>query len=370
MHFAEVRYTVEKRTHKKNGGEIIIKTKNITQKKAKQIQKYIEKNKKLPNYCTINGDQYSIYTTSYLMSRLIANTTKEKLEVVSIAKPSNMVSWKVDKPKVMKTDYMDMIKRFNNYCKNNKRVPAYIVTKQYGIKIGFELFVYCLAKIIVFYEENGYLPNYCMFEYPTNQNTQTSTIKKENKSKQSTSTNANLGIYKSSPHYLNTGCNNLGQCTSYYCGVHSVHQVLRKFGITKYSEAKLAGWAGTTTSGTDHQGINTAISKASNGSLKTKWINFSSLGSNTDARWKALALLISKADTDCIVHNLYRLKYGHYETIHQIDTKNRIIYVLNSLGDKCGTGYCGYIEKRTYDEFAKYIAATPGGQPSICLITK
>ena len=150
-----------------------------------------------------------------------------------------------------------------------------------------------------------------------------------------------------------------------------MHQVLRKFGITKYNENKLAGWAGTTTAGTDHQGILTAISKASNGKLQAKWINFSSLGSNTSARFKKLGELISQKDTDCIVHNLYRLKYGHYETIHKIDHTNKTVYVLNSLGDKCGTtSYCGYIEKRTYNEYSKYIANTPANQPSICLITK
>ena len=347
-----------------------IQTKNITQE-ATQIRKFIEKNHKMPNYCTIEGNQYSIYTTSYLLSQYVANTTQTLIKPISVNRPNNHVLWKADNIKIMKTDYISMCKRFNNYCRDNDRVPAYVTHNKTGTKVGFELFVYCLSKIVVFFKENGYLPNYCLFNSSILEYNQTSSKTNKNKGKQSTSTNANISIYKSSPHYLNTGCNNLGQCTKYYCGVHSVHQVLRKFGITRYNENKLAEWAGTTTSGTDHQGILTAISKVSNGKLHAKWINFSSLGDNTDDRFKALAKLISKADTDCIVHNLYRLKYGHYETIHQIDTKNRTVYVLNSLGNKCGTtSYCGYIEKRDYDTFAKYIANTPGNQPSICLITK
>ena len=337
---------------------------------ATEIKKFIESNRKLPNYCTVEGNQLSIYSTSYLISRAIANLNKNSVGLVAVKKPSNLVSWAVDL-KVMRDDYLDMIKRFNSYCREHKQVPSYIVTKANGTKIGYELFVYCLSKIANYYKENKALPNYCLFNSREFTNTAKTTTKTKKDNTKSTSSNANNEVYTSSPHYTNTGCNNLGQCTSYYCGVHSVHQVLRKFGITKYNENKLAGWAGTTTAGTNHQGILTAIAKASNGTLQAKWINFSSLGDNTNARFKKLGELISQKDTDCIIHNLYRLKYGHYETIHKIDHTNKTVYVLNSLGNKCGTtSYCGYIEKRTYTEYAKYIANTPANQPSVCLITK
>ena len=53
----------------------------ITQKniinEAKEIKNYIETNKKLPRYCTIQGNQYSVYTTAYLISRTIANLKAE-----------------------------------------------------------------------------------------------------------------------------------------------------------------------------------------------------------------------------------------------------------------------------------------------------
>lgn len=344
----------------------------ITQKniinEATEIKKFIEKNKKLPKYCTIQGNQYSVYTTAYLISRTISNLKADTFNVKPISRSNQGFSVKLNE-NCSKTTYLDMINRFNEYCNKNHRVPAYIVTIRN--KADFTTFLYGICKIIVYYKENKVLPNSCLFTssyIDVNEKT-TSKTKKDNT--KSTSSNSNNEVYTSKPHYLNTGCNNLGQCTSYYCGVHSVHQILRKFGITKYNENKLAGWAGTTTAGTDHQGILTAISKASNGTLKARWINFSSLGSNTSARFKALGKLINRSDTDCIVHNLCRLKYGHYETIHKIDHTNKTVYVLNSLGDKCGTtSYCGYIEKRSYTEFAKYIAATPGNQPSICLITK
>lgn len=344
-----------------------ITQKNII-KEAIEVKTFIERNKKLPRYCTIQGNQYSSYTVAYLISRTIANLKAESFNIKTITKSNQGFSVKLNE-NCSKTTYLDMIGRFNDYCSKNGRVPAYVVTIRN--KADFTTFLYGLCKIIVYYKENKVLPKTCLFTSAyIDVNGKTVTKTKNNQST-STSSNANLEVYTSSPHYLNTGCNNLGQCTSYYCGVHSVHQVLRKFGITKYSESKLAGWAGTTTSGTDHQGILTAISKASNGTLQAKWINFSSLGKDTNSRFKALGKLINRSDTDCIVHNLYRLRYGHYETIHKIDHTNKTVYVLNSLGDKCGTtSYCGYIEKRTYNEFAKYIANTPANQPSICLITK
>ena len=335
---------------------------------AVEVKHFIETNKKLPKYCTIEGNQYSPYTVAYLISRTIANLKADTFNVKPIGKSNQGFSAKLNE-NCSKTTYLDMIGRFNDYCSKNGRVPAYVVTIQN--KSDFTTFLYGICKIIVYYKENKVLPKTCLFTSSYIDVNKKEATKTKTEASKSTSSNSNNEVYTSSPHYTNTGCNNLGQCTSYYCGVHSVHQVLRKFGITKYSESKLAGWAGTTTAGTDHQGILTAISKASNGKLQAKWINFSSLGSNTSARFKKLGELISQKDTDCIIHNLYRLKYGHYETIHKIDHNNKTVYVLNSLGDKCGTtSYCGYIEKRTYNEYAKYIANTPANQPSICLITK
>ena len=344
----------------------------ITQKniinEAVEIKNFIEKNKKLPRYCTITGNQYTPYTVAYLISRTIANPKADTYNVKPISKSNQGFSVKLNE-NCSKTTYLDMISRFNEYCSRNNRVPAYVVTIRN--KADFTTYLYGMCKILNYYKENKVLPNSCLFTSSYIDVNKSNSTKTKNNQSTSTSSNANLNIYTSSPHYTNTGCNNLGQCTSYYCGVHSVHQVLRKFGITRYNENKLAGWAGTTTAGTDHQGILTAISKASNGTLKARWINFSSLGENTNARFKALGKLISQKDTDCIIHNLYRLKYGHYEVIHKIDHTNKTVYVLNSLGNKCGTtSYCGYIEKRTYNEYAKYIANTPANQPSICLITK
>ena len=46
-----------------------IKTIDII-KEAIEVKTFIERNKKLPNYCTIGGNQYSIYTTAYLIASI------------------------------------------------------------------------------------------------------------------------------------------------------------------------------------------------------------------------------------------------------------------------------------------------------------
>ena len=175
----------------------------------------------------------------------------------------------------------------------------------------------------------------------------------------------------SQPHWVEQGCNKLGQCTEYFCGVHSVKQVLAKFNIDKYDEYTLAKYAGTTSEGTSHEGIEKAFKKINQlegTNFKIEWHNFSSFGSTTYARFKALALKICKQNVDVIIHNLYRNKWGHYETIRTIDLDARKVEVLNSLGTRSGEGYLGYREWRTFDEYQSYISQI--GQPSIGLVYK
>jgi hypothetical protein len=180
------------------------------------------------------------------------------------------------------------------------------------------------------------------------------------------------GIYMSSPHWTSKGCNRLGQCTSYYCGVHALHQVLCKFGIEDIPESTLAGWAGTTRNGTSHQGIETAlrmvnIRKGTN--IKVKWVHFSDFGSTLKERFKKLGEIIEKANQDVIMHSMYRDQYGHYEVPRSININTLMILILNSLGSKCSaTSYCGYQENRGCSTHARYMSKI--SQPSIAIFTK
>ena len=193
-------------------------------------------------------------------------------------------------------------------------------------------------------------------------------------------TNNCTNPYTSSPHYTDSGCNKLGQCTSYYCGPHSIHQGFRKFGIKNISEAKFASWAGTTSSGTDHEGLNTAIKKGAKESgfnVDIKWYNFSDLGKNTEERFKNLAKMICQKNTFGFCHIGYQCNgncssgtvFGHYEMLDKIDIKGKKVRALNSLGNKCNSpAYCGHLQWRSYALQAHFIANI--SQKSICIVTK
>ena len=69
-----------------------------------------------------------------------------------------------------------------------------------------------------------------------------------------------------------------------------------------------------------------------------------------------------------IIHNLYRNKWRHYETIQTIDMKKNSVLVLNSLGTRSGAGYLGHKEWRSFKEYANYISGI--SQRSIAFIYK
>ncbi|WP_458405960.1 hypothetical protein [Methanobrevibacter sp.] len=167
--------------------------------------------------------------------------------------------------------------------------------------------------------------------------------------------------------YITTqGCSGMGQCTGYFCGPNSLQQCLYRLTGIKVDEKTLASWAGTTTSGTDHQGLETAVAKFNkkyNKKVKIIWKNFNDLGKNDTERWNALANYIKKGAV--LIHLLYRLKWGHYEVPKTIGD---ILKILNSLGNSCGNGtYCGYIESRTKSEELSYIRGI--SQKSIAILT-
>ena len=284
---------------------------------------------------------------------------------------------------VKKDDYLVMVSNFISYCKDHKRVPSYVTTQRSKTKVSFELFMYGLSKIVVFYHKNGYLPNYCTFNKSVFSNSASSnkTIKKSSSTSTSTSQKTTT-LYVSEPHYTSSGCDKLGQCTPYYCGPHSIHQAIRKFNITKYTEKQIAAWAGTTTSGSSHNGINIAIAKIASLTgikLTIQWKNFSDMGSTQDERFKNVAKILANKNKAIIWHIGYRnggntttgTIFGHYECLDKINIKTKYVRALNSLGSRKSDGsYTGKLQDRPYNIQGNFAANTPGNQAALCIITK
>ena len=162
-------------------------------------------------------------------------------------------------------------------------------------------------------------------------------------------------------YFTNEGGGYLGQKTGYTCGPHSLMQCIHRLTGEDVSEMQLASVAGTTTDGTDHDGLATALAwfnREYGYNLKMEWKNFSEVG------FEGTQDLIDSCA--CFHHILYRNQYGHYEVPKW--TAGDPIYVLNSLGSQCGNGYCGYIEERDRDEHQSYINGI--SQKSVCIITR
>ena len=155
----------------------------------------------------------------------------------------------------------------------------------------------------------------------------------------------------------------MGQNNGVYCGPHSLQECIRNLTGKVISQSTLASWAGTGSGGTDHQGLETAVAKAAKElgvKLTCKWYSFSELG------WSGIKKILASQNQDCVIHNLYRNQWGHYEVVNAVDGN---INVQNSLGNQsCNGCYCGYIEYRTQSEFNSYISGI--SQKSVLVITR
>ena len=337
---------------------------------AKQIREYFEKNKKMPLTCTLStGETLTPYTIAYCLSLMISDnfkhTTYESINV-RVYDPTKKYADTITSENVMKDDYIVMCKNFIKFSRNHHRVPRFITTQKSQTKVSFELFLYCLAKIAYYYKQNKTLPNYCNFTKGYIPYNETSKGTTKNNHSQSTSTKANTNIYVSKPHPTKKGCGGMGQDTSYYCGVSALQKVLYKFGITDFSQSTLASYAGTTTAGTSHQGIRTAVAmvnKLKGTNIKVTEKTFKEAGG-----WAGIAKILANPKQDVIFHNLYRLQYGHYEVVNQIDLKTKMLKVLNSLGNKCPPCYCGYVEDRSEAFMKQYMEGI--SQKSLIILTK
>ena len=163
------------------------------------------------------------------------------------------------------------------------------------------------------------------------------------------------------PYLTSQGGGKLGQRTGYTCGPHSLMQCIYRLTGVELSDMALASVCGTTTSGTGHSGLETGLAwfnRQYGYNLKMTWKNFSEVG------FDGLQKAYENGAVFC--HLLYRNRYGHYEV--PLTSNSNPMKILNSLGDSCGGGYCGYIESRSQSTQQSYINGI--SQKSICIITR
>ena len=362
-------------------------SKNLIINEANEIKKFFDKNKKLPKYATINGSQMTPPQYSYLFAKQISKMSLPSISKIAISEPKKENGDVVDF-KLNQIEYTNLAQKISRFIEKNKRCPNYATYK--NKKISWTLYTYCFIKILSFYKEKGRLPSTCIFNSKEIQNTNTNNKTPQKNTTTPTSTNNKTNTntkkdvaktnctnpYTNYPKDTIQGPGRMGQKTPYYCLPHSFRSCMYKFGL-KLDETKIAQIMGTTRKGTGHDSVKTAIEWVKKNYKKDfsyQWKYMSDFGKTTEEQFLALAKIICKNDSDLIIHSQYRYGedgdgYGHYETIYKIDVKNKLVYVLNSLGKRSGNGYQGYIERRTFNTFKKYINAKKGTE-SICIIKK
>lgn len=305
----------------------------IAVKLAKMITDYVQKNKKMPKIVKIDKLGYNQNQMAYRLAYAITSDLKDSknFHIDNATKPLGN-KWN---SKVKKEDYVNIAKKYVSFIEKNKRTPNYAT--MHGKKIAITLLIFEFARIVIYYNNKKKLPTSCTFDSAHVRGTTTAVEK--------------VASVKKHGHATAHGCDNMGQNTDYYCGVHSLQEVFRNLTGVVVPQSIIAGWAGTTTDGTGHNGIDTAIemfNKKYSKNLKGKWYNFSDLG------WGGLDKIIKSNNQDLIIHSCYRLTYGHYEVINSI--KDNYSLVQNSLGNYCENGcHCGYVEERTHSTFKSYM---------------
>ncbi|WP_296895142.1 hypothetical protein [uncultured Methanobrevibacter sp.] len=310
--------------------------------KARSIKKNVSKKQNLGE-----GSKWGYYIAKAIM------TPKTPIKRISFDGAPNPQGDSL-KIEINKNDYMSLVNYLIRFVENKeyKRLPNFL--KYNGKKIRVRDYVWLFSKLLVYKHDFG--------KYPSKLNEDSSVFVKKVQCK---------SPYVSSPHWTNQGAGYLGQITPYHCGPHSIRQSIKKFGIN-ISESTLASWAGTTTSGTDHEGINTAIAKAAKEAgvkIDVEWVNFSSLG------FKALGELLCQPNVAAFLHILYSGvgeyydpddECGHYEYCNRVNTATKYVQALNSLGSRDGYGYYGHLQDRSFNLQERYISGI--SQKSVCIL--
>ena len=251
----------------------------------------------------------------------------------------------------------------NGKKKSYKDIIALI--KKNGTDYGHDEYISRFMEDVIAKTDKTYLPGYVMGSSGVNKYNRTSyrniaktltAYRKQHGKNPSKITVTYEKITKLHEYLTEHGCSGMGQCTGYWCGPNSLQQCFYRLTGIHVKESTIAAVAGSTTDGTDHEGLNTAVAwfnKKYNKNIKIVWYNFNDLGKNDNERWSKLSSFIKKGAVFC--HLLYRDQWGHYEVPKSVGDNN--LSILNSLGDSCGSGtYCGYIETRSKTTQKRYIS--------------
>lgn len=305
---------------------------------ANDIVNTVNTKQKLPE-----RKDYNVRTCAWILANFILNP-KSEIHARKV-KTAGTYDGKYTNIVFNQKGYTILAKELIEYIKETGKLPHHVGKDMIQTKVC----IFAFANIVKYYFENKKFPAKQRFD---------------------------RGVFNPKPtfkkygHATSHGCDNMGQNNSVYCAPHSMQEVIRNLTGKVISQSTLASWAGTSSGGTGHGGIETAIAMAAKKldvKFSCRWYNFSELG------WDGIRKIIDSDNQDCIIHNLYRYipgvqdGEGHYETINEV--YGDYCDVQNSLGSRCDDGcYCGYVEERYLSTFETYMSGI--SQKSVLVITK
>ena len=130
---------------------------------ATELKKYIETYKKFPTKLTVNNHTYNYGQIAYILSYHLNNLNKD-CEVFKVDYAEKSKGDKV-KEKLSKEDYLDIAKRTSEYIKKHKQCPNFTRTKKSRKRLRPRVFIYMMARIVVYYYKYNKLPSSSTVDY-------------------------------------------------------------------------------------------------------------------------------------------------------------------------------------------------------------
>ena len=130
-------------------------------KMARDFRAHVENYHKVPYRFTYGGVEFFTMEMQDIMTYCLLNLTQNcNVGNTGWCKDANGDT--IDE-KIYKDDYLDQAQRVHNYVLQHNQMPNYVTTKNSHKRVNIDLYSYCVAKILVFYQDNKQLPNYCVY---------------------------------------------------------------------------------------------------------------------------------------------------------------------------------------------------------------
>ena len=129
--------------------------------KANSTHSFVLKNKRLPNFVTISGNQVSMVDLLYMFSQALTNNNSYHNGGFSL--PSTNYATTKYGYQLSKEEYISIADRVVDFYKTYGRAPNFMLMSS-GDKLSFNDTIYTLSKALSFAESNNRLPNYVTVE--------------------------------------------------------------------------------------------------------------------------------------------------------------------------------------------------------------